>query len=266
MTQNTSDPTLMDARSFDTLLAIMAALRTPVTGCPWDLEQSFETIAPYTIEEAYEVADAISRGSKGDLKEELGDLLLQPVYHAQMAAEEGSFGMADVIEAVVTKMIRRHPHVFGDAAAKSALLAKGFWEDQKSKERSEKPMRTTDGVAINLPALMRAYKFQAKAAKVGFDWPHVDHVIDKIAEEVAEFKEAAPDKRKEEFGDLLFAIVNLGRHYGIDAEDALRGANMKFERRFQFIEDRLAERGKAPKQSDLAEMDALWDDAKKIGL
>jgi nucleoside triphosphate diphosphatase len=265
----TFDPTKIDSRSLQTLQAIMAALRTPVTGCPWDLEQNFETIAPYTIEEAYEVADAIASGSREHLKEELGDLLLQPVYHAQMAAEEGSFTLEDVIEGVVTKMIRRHPHVFGDESAKAAGVAKGFWEANKAKERQSQggaPKRTLDGVALALPGLTRAVKLQAKAAKVGFDWPHVDHVYEKLSEEIEELKDAPEDERAEELGDLLFVMANLARHYGIDPEAALRGANAKFERRFKYIEDELAKVYKTPAQSDLAEMDALWDKSKVAGL
>jgi nucleoside triphosphate diphosphatase len=261
----TSDPTTMDPRDIRTLLTIMNALRTPITGCPWDLEQSFETIAPYTIEEAYEVADAIARGDMANLKEELGDLLLQPVYHAQMAAEAGHFSFEDVVAGVVTKMIRRHPHVFGDEAARSAPLAKGFWENAKAKERDQ-TRRILDGIPLNLPGLTRALKLQAKAAKVGFDWPNVTHVYDKVAEELQELREAAPDDRAEELGDLLFVIANIARHYGVDPEAALRGANAKFERRFRYIEDRLAEAGKSPAQSSLEEMDALWDAAKSDGL
>lgn len=261
-----TNPADMDPRRLETLRAIMKALRTPVTGCPWDLEQSFESIAPYTIEEAYEVADAIARGSRAELCEELGDLLLQSVYHAQMAEEEGSFSFDDVIEAVCTKMIRRHPHVFGDEEARSAKLAKGFWEDMKSRERAGKP----DGgvlasVPQALPGLTRAVKLQSKAAKVGFDWPSVDDVYDKIAEEVAEFRAAPDDKKPEEYGDLLFAVANLARHLGIDPEAALRAANAKFERRFAHIEARLAETGRRPADSSLAEMDAFWDEAKSLG-
>jgi nucleoside triphosphate diphosphatase len=265
----TKDVTQMDPRSIDTLLAIMEALRTPVTGCPWDLEQTFETIAPYSIEEAYEVADAIQRADMKELRDELGDLLLQPVYHAQMAREVQAFDFADVIEGVVTKMIRRHPHVFGDENARAAGVSKGFWEANKSKERAAKgeaPKRTLDGIALALPALSRALKLQAKAARVGFDWPHVSHVYDKLAEELQELREAPEAERAEELGDLLFVMANLARHYGIDPEAALRGANAKFERRFAFIEDALARTGKSPAQSDLAEMDALWDAAKSAGL
>jgi MazG family protein len=256
----------MDPRRIETLLAIMQALRTPVTGCPWDLEQSFETIAPYTIEEAYEVADAIQTGDRKHLCEELGDLLLQPVYHAQMAAEEGAFTFDDVLEGVITKMIRRHPHVFGDEAARSAGVAKGFWEENKAKERAAKgeaPKRTLDGIPLALPGLTRALKLQAKAAKVGFDWPHVDFVFDKLAEEITELKGAPPEKRAEELGDMLFVMANLARHFGIDPEAALRGTNAKFERRFSFIEDQLEAIGKTPSQSNLVEMDNLWNKAKE---
>ena len=256
-------PADMDPRRIETLRAIMATLRNPVGGCPWDLEQNFNTIAPYTIEEAYEVADAIERGSKAELCDELGDLLLQPVYLAQLAAEEGSFTLDDVIEAVCTKMVRRHPHVFGDDKARSAKLALGFWEDAKAKERkSDKPKGVLDGVPIALPGLTRAVKLQSKAAKVGFDWPSVDNVYDKITEEIAEFRAAPPEHQAEEFGDILFALANVARHIGIDPEAALRGTNAKFERRFAHIEQELAQRGKQPKDSNLKEMDELWDDAK----
>jgi nucleoside triphosphate diphosphatase len=265
----TDNPADMDMRSIETLRAIMTALRTPVTGCPWDLEQDFASIAPYTIEEAYEVADAIANGDRRHLCEELGDLLLQPIYHSQMAAEEGSFTFDDVVEGVNRKMIRRHPHVFGDDTAKAAGVAKGFWEANKAKERQAKGdahMRTLDGVPLALPGLTRALKLQAKAAKVGFDWPHVDHVYDKLAEEIAELKNAPEGKRAEELGDLLFVLANLARHYGVDPEAALREANAKFERRFQFIEDELVANGKSPSQSNLEEMDALWDKSKTRGL
>jgi MazG family protein len=260
----TSNPAEMDPRRIETLRAIMQALRTPVTGCPWDLEQNFATIAPYTIEEAYEVADAIARGSRADLCEELGDLLLQVVYHARMAEEEKAFTFDDVVEAICRKMVRRHPHVFGDEKARSAKLAKGFWDEMKAGERNETQAGILDGVAAALPGLTRAVKLQAKAAKVGFDWPAVDSVYDKIAEEVAELRDAPQAKKAEEYGDLLFAMANVARHLGIDPEAALRLANGKFERRFRYIEERLAERGKTPAQSDLAEMDALWDEAKVL--
>lgn len=263
MTQSPAD---LDPRDIDTLLAIMKALRTPVTGCPWDLEQNFGTIAPYTIEEAYEVADAIAHGSRADLCEELGDLLLQVVYHAQMAAEEGSFDFADVVEAVNRKMVRRHPHVFGDEKARSAKLAKGFWEEIKARERKTDRKSALDGIPVALPGLTRALKLQAKAARVGFDWPSVENVYDKIAEEIEEFRAAPEAKREEEFGDLLFAMANVARHLGLDPEAALRGANAKFERRFGHIENVLAFRGKSAADSDLAEMDAIWDEAKAKGL
>ena len=204
--------------------------------------------------------------SRAELCEELGDLLLQSVYHAQMADEEGSFTFDDVVEAVNAKMIRRHPHVFGDEQARSAALAKGFWEDNKAKEKAGKPKQgVLDSVPVALPGLTRALKLQSKAAKVGFDWPSIDNVYDKIAEEVAEFRDAPDDKKAEEFGDILFAMANVARHLGIDPEAALRATNAKFERRFAHIEARLAERGKEPRDSDLDEMDALWNEAKNLG-
>jgi ATP diphosphatase len=261
-----TNPADLDPRQIETLITIMKALRTPDTGCPWDLEQNFSTIAPYTIEEAYEVADAIAHGSRADLCEELGDLLLQVVYHAQMAAEEGSFAFADVVEAVNRKMVRRHPHVFGDEKARSAKLAKGFWEEMKSHERKDERKSALDGVPVALPGLTRALKLQAKAARVGFDWPSVENVYDKIAEEIEEFRVAPEAKREEEFGDILFAMANVARHLSIDPEAALRGANAKFERRFTHIEEVLASRGKAASESDLAEMDAIWNEAKEKGL
>ena len=261
----TDDPTQMDPRNIATLRAIMAALRTPVTGCPWDLEQDFASIAPYTIEEAYEVADAIQRGNKADLCDELGDLLLQPIYHAQMAAEEGSFTFDDVIESVVTKMIRRHPHVFGDAKARAAGVANGFWEANKAKERQGQPKQgLLASVPIALPGLTRAVKLQAKAAKVGFDWPSVANVYDKITEEIAELRAAADAEKPGEFGDVLFALANVARHLGIDPEAALRATNEKFTSRFGYIEAELQKRGREPKDSDLAEMDTLWNQAKEF--
>ncbi len=261
----TVSPADMDPRRIETLRAIMAALRNPKGGCPWDLEQSFETIAPYAIEEAYEVADAITRGTRAELCDELGDLLLQPVYLAQLAAEEGSFTFDDVIEAVCTKMVRRHPHVFGDDKARSAKLALGFWEEAKAKERkSDQPKATLEGVPLALPGLTRALKLQSKAAKVGFDWPSVENVYDKITEEIAEFRAAPAERKAEEFGDILFAMANVARHLGIDPEAALRGTNAKFERRFGHVEAELSKRGKSPKDSNLQEMDALWDEAKTM--
>jgi MazG family protein len=265
-TSKTFDPASADYRSIDTLLAIMRALRAPQTGCPWDLEQSFETIAPYTIEEAYEVADAIERKDMAALAEELGDLLLQVVYHAQMASEEGGFSFTDVVEAICRKMVRRHPHVFGETRARSAGAAKGFWEGMKSREREEggkeEGKSALSGVPTALPALSRAIKLQAKAARVGFDWPSSHEVLSKIEEEVREMQFAPKPKQKEELGDVLFAIVNLARHLDLDAESALRKTNRKFERRFAYIENELRARGKSPVQSTLAEMDELWNRAK----
>ena len=252
----------MDPRKIETLRAIMKALRTPGTGCPWDLEQNFLTIAPYTIEEAYEVADAITRGDRADLCQELGDLLLQPVYHAQLAEEEGSFSFDDVIEAICRKLLRRHPHVFGDEEARSAKLAKGFWEEMKASEGTKKKSATLADIPTALPGLTRAIKLQDKAAKVGFDWPHIDQVYDKIEEELSELQTAADGQRFEEFGDLMFVMANLARHLGIDPEAALRAANAKFQRRFSYIEQQLQKAEKHPSQSNLAEMDALWDEAK----
>ncbi len=257
------DPTKMNPRAISTLRAVMQALRTPVTGCPWDLQQNFATIAPYTIEEAYEVADAIEKQDMASLCDELGDLLFQPIYHAQMAAEAGHFTFDDVIEAVVTKMIRRHPHVFGDAEARAAGVDKGFWEQNKAKERSSKPKASLLAeVPKALPGLTRAVKLQAKAAKVGFDWPSVNNVYDKITEEIEEFRQAPEEKKADEFGDILFALANVARHLGIDPEAALRGTNAKFERRFEFIEKELAKAGKTPADSNLVEMDNLWNKAK----
>jgi nucleoside triphosphate diphosphatase len=260
-----ADPAKMNPRSIETLKAVMAALRAPGSGCPWDLQQNFSTIAPYTIEEAYEVADAIEKNDMAALKDELGDLLFQPIYHAQMAAEAGAFNFDDVIEALVTKMIRRHPHVFGDEAARKAGVAKGFWEVNKAKERGGEPkLGVLASVPKALPGLTRALKLQAKAAKVGFDWPSVENVYDKITEEIAELR-AAPDANKaEEFGDVIFALANMARHLGIDLEAALRGTNAKFERRFAFIEAELAKQGREPKDSNLNEMDAIWNEAKSV--
>lgn len=250
------------------LLEIMRRLRDPQTGCPWDIEQDFATIAPYTIEEAYEVADAIEREAWDELKGELGDLLFQSVFHAQMAAERGLFTFDQVADTMSDKMVARHPHVFGDESRdKSAEQQTQDWEAIKAQERASKAQQgTLDGVAVGLPALLRAYKLQKRAARVGFDWPAIDNVIDKIAEEAAELKEArdtlTQTEVEEEFGDLLFVMANLGRHLGIEPEAALRAANAKFIKRFQGVEVKLAERGKRPEESDLAEMDALWDAVK----
>ncbi|KAB2882530.1 MAG: nucleoside triphosphate pyrophosphohydrolase [Albidovulum sp.] len=258
------------AGGIDRLVEIMARLRDPEAGCPWDLEQDFATIAPYTIEEAYEVADAIERRAWGELKGELGDLLFQAVYHAQMAAEAGHFAFADVVRAVSDKMVARHPHVFGDESRqKTAEDQTRDWERMKATERAGSPAKgTLDGVALGLPALTRAVKLQNRAARVGFDWPSTTEVVDKIAEEARELVEARDRLTEaevfEEFGDLLFVVANLARHLKIDPEAALRAANSKFTRRFSAIESGLALRGKRPEDSDLAEMDALWNAAKAI--
>ncbi len=250
------------------LLEIMRRLRDPKTGCPWDIEQDFASIAPYTIEEAYEVADAIERGDMADLEGELGDLLLQTVYHTAMGEEAGHFTFETVTRAIADKMVARHPHVFGNESRdKSAEQQTADWEAIKAAERAGKAERgTLDGVAIGLPALLRALKLQKRAARVGFDWPSTTEVLDKIVEEsreLVEAKETLPqDKVEEEYGDLLFVMANLGRHLGLDPEAALRAANAKFTRRFEAVEAKLAERGKTPSQSDLAEMDALWDQVK----
>jgi ATP diphosphatase len=252
----------------DRLRAIMAALRDPKRGCPWDIVQTFQTIAPYTIEEAYEVADAIDRGDMDDLRGELGDLLFQSVFHAQMAQDAGHFDLDDVARTMGDKMVARHPHVFGaENRNKSADQQSADWEAIKAAERAGRNEgRTLDGVAIGLPALLRALKLQKRAARVGFDWPDVGHVIDKIAEEAAEVVEAretlSHDALTEEVGDLLFVMANLARHLKIDPEDALRKANAKFQRRFEGVEDALAAIGKTPSDSDLAEMDALWNQVK----
>ncbi|WP_083101215.1 nucleoside triphosphate pyrophosphohydrolase [Pseudophaeobacter leonis] len=251
------------------LLEIMQALRDPEHGCPWDIEQDFSTIAPYTIEEAYEVADAIERHAWDELKGELGDLLFQSVFHAQMAAEAGHFTFQDVVTTMSNKMVSRHPHVFGDESRnKSSEQQTADWEAIKAAERADKQETgTLDGVAVGLPALLRAYKLQKRAARVGFDWPVVDEVIAKIAEESAELVEARNTltqvEVEEEFGDLMFVMANLGRHLGIEPEAALRQANAKFIRRFEGVEAKLGARGKRPQDSDLAEMDALWDEVKR---
>jgi ATP diphosphatase len=251
------------------LLEIMRRLRDPKTGCPWDIEQDFASIAPYTIEEAYEVADAIDRQAWGELEGELGDLLLQTVYHAQMGAEAGHFTFYSVVQAISDKMVARHPHVFGDESRdKSAAQQTADWERIKAAERADRAAEgVLDDVALGLPALTRAVKLQKRAARVGFDWPSTDEVIDKIAEEARELVEArdqlTQDEVAEEFGDLLFVIANLARHLKVDPEAALRGANAKFTRRFRSIEAALAARGMRPDDSDLAEMDALWDAAKR---
>ncbi len=265
------------SRDIVRLIEIMAALRTPGSGCPWDLEQDFGTIAPYTIEEAYEVADAIARGDLADLRDELGDLLLQVVFHARMAEEQGAFDFGGVVDAITTKMIRRHPHVFADAEGNTAAAVKGMWEEIKAKEKAEKqsgeaassagaPASALDGVPLALPALTRALKLQQKASRVGFDWNDPRAVLAKIREEAdeieAELDAADKSKAAAEVGDLLFAVVNLARHLNADPESILRATNDKFARRFQSIERALGVHGKRPEDATLAEMDALWDAAK----
>jgi len=261
---------LKPSRDIARLIEIMAALRTPGSGCPWDLEQNFRTIAPYTIEEAYEVADAIARGDLADLKDELGDLLLQVAYHARMAEEQGAFDFADVVEGITAKMIRRHPHVFADTDGHTAEAVKGLWERIKRQEKAERgeaaPTGALAGVPLALPALTRALKLQDKAGRVGFDWNDPRAVLAKIREEAdeieAELDGADQANTAAEVGDLLFAVVNLARHLGADPEGILRDTNRKFERRFASIERALAARGQTPKDASLAEMDDLWNEAK----
>ena len=265
------------SRDIAALIDIMRRLRTPVTGCPWDLEQTFETIAPYTVEEAYEVADAIARGDLDELRDELGDLLLQVVYHSRIAEEQQEFDFGDVVHAVTAKMIRRHPHVFGDEATRAAGVTKGFWDRIKAAEKAalgrDEPQKSLlDDVPLAFPALTRAIKLQNKAARVGFDWPSLTPVLSKLREELTELEAALAEhnaasagvdpKVVEEFGDLLFVVANVARHLEIDPETALRGANDKFTRRFRHIEQSLAAEGRTPEQSTLEEMDALWDEAK----
>ena len=255
------------------LLEIMAKLRDPANGCPWDLEQNFRTIAPYTVEEAYEVADAIEREDFQSLREELGDLLFQVVFYAQMGREEGRFDFDDIARDIAEKMIRRHPHVFGDADIKTAADQTRAWEEHKAAERSVGIAEPSalDGVPLALPALTRAEKLQKRAARVGFDWPEAVQVLDKIEEEIAELRAeigdgavAQPNPRVEdEVGDLLFALVNLARHLGCDPEQSLRGTNAKFERRFRSIEAALAKQGRGPADASLEEMEALWVEAKR---
>jgi ATP diphosphatase len=264
------------SREIERLIAIMAALRTPGTGCPWDLEQDFATIAPYTIEEAYEVADAIARGDLLDLKDELGDLLLQVVFHARMAEEAGAFDFGDVVESITSKLIRRHPHVFGEARDLSPDGVKALWGEIKRAEKEERRRERgvseepaagiLDGVPAGLPALARADKLTRKAATVGFDWPNAAQVIDKIEEEVREVREAleagSRGEIEDEIGDLLFAVANLARHARVDPESALRNANTKFERRFRAVETALAAGGRTPAEASLDDMEDLWVKAK----
>jgi nucleoside triphosphate diphosphatase len=256
----------MNERPIDRLLAIMARLRDPERGCPWDREQNFATIAPYTIEEAYEVADAIERGNMEALKDELGDLLLQVVFHARMAEEAAQFAFDDVVQAIADKMVRRHPHVFGDAEIASVAAQNAAWEAHKAAERSARGEAASvlDGVALGLPALLRAAKISRRAAQIGFDWPEADDVIDKIEEELDEIEDAIDDDRdraviEEEVGDLLFAAANLARKLDIEPETALRRATAKFERRFRHVEALATERGVGP---DLDALEDLWDEVK----
>jgi ATP diphosphatase len=270
------------SKDISRLIEIMAALRAPKTGCPWDVEQDFSTIAPYTIEEAYEVADAIARGDLDDLRDELGDLLLQVVYHARMAEEAGEFAFPEVVEAITTKMIRRHPHVFGDEKARSAGMAKGMWEKIKAQEKAEKRNARLergldpedngkgflDSVPVALPALTRALKLQEKAARVGFDWSEAGPILDKIEEEIGELREALAKgdtaSIKDEFGDTLFALVNLGRHLKVDSEAALSGTNEKFRSRFHHVERALEGSGSTLEKATLDEMEVLWQQAKGV--
>ena len=271
---------MQPSRDVSRLIEIMARLRDKEAGCPWDIEQNFSTIAPYTIEEAYEVADAIERGDMVDLEEELGDLLLQAVYHAQLAAEEGHFDFGDVVHGITRKMIRRHPHVFGDEEARSARSAKGKWEAIKAEEKRERAAKHAaagiaartgllDDVPAGMTALARAVKLQKRASTVGFDWNDPRAVLAKIREEIdeieAELDAAAPvDRLKDEIGDLLFAVANLARHLDVDPDGALRGTNEKVRRRFGYIERRLGEAGRKLEETSLDEMEALWQEAKGL--
>ncbi len=258
----------MATNDIEKLLQVMAALRDPQTGCPWDLEQNFSTIAPYTIEEAYEVADAIERGELRELRDELGDLLFQVVFHARLAEEQGLFGFADVVQAIVEKMVRRHPHVFADEEVADAEAQTRAWEAQKAKERETKGEVSSllDGVTLGLPSLSRAEKLQKRAARAGFDWPQIDPVFNKVHEEIDEFRAElqAGDAQAvmNELGDLLFACVNLARHAGVNPEQALAAANRKFERRFRYLEQRLQQSGHSVEQCDPDTLDQLWEEAK----
>lgn len=273
LVQSGSGPT--PSREIEALLAIMAALRDPVTGCSWDQEQSFATIAPYTIEEAYEVTDAIVRGDLDDLRDELGDLLLQVVFHARLAEEQGAFDFGGVVEAITAKLIRRHPHVFGTARDLTPEQVKAQWDEIKAGERSARAARrrgsdhvpsVLDGIPVGAPALVRADKLARKAASVGFVWAETDDVLAKVDEELGEVRGALASgvraEVEDEIGDLLFTVANLARHVGIDPEASLQAANRKFERRFRFVERALREDGRTPSGSNLEEMDRLWDAAK----
>lgn len=259
----------MPAQELERLLVIMRSLRDPDTGCPWDVKQDFKSIAPYTIEEAYEVADAIERGDYDDLQEELGDLLLQVIFHAQMADEENLFDFHAVAKTLGDKLVARHPHVFGSASATNEAEVKALWEAKKSQERSDKGHASIlDDIPQNMPALMRAQKLQKRVAKVGFDWPDTQPVIAKVYEELKEVEVEieANDraKQEEELGDLLFVATNLARHLGFKAEDCLRNANYKFERRFRGIEGVLEEQGKAMEDCSLQDLDGIWDQIKAL--
>lgn len=258
-----------EAQKIDALLKIMARLRSPDGGCPWDLEQDFRTIAPYTVEEAYEVADAIERGDMSDLKDELGDLLFQVVFHAQMAREGDLFDFGDVVEAISDKMVRRHPHVFAQAEARDAEEQTRAWEDQKAEERKRKGADSLlADVSAGLPGMTRAVKLQKRAARVGFDWPDASAVLDKVAEEATELRDAAAASDKahieEEFGDLLFVMANLARHLDVDPETALRSANQKFIRRFQYIERKFSDDGASLNDASLDQMEDVWNEAKAL--
>ncbi len=251
----------------DQLVEIMARLRDPKTGCPWDLEQDFASLTPYTIEEAYEVADAIARGNKSDLRDELGDLLFQSVFYSQLAKEEGSFCFDDVVRGVCDKMIRRHPHVFGDTQIADAAAQAKAWEAQKAKERADKGEKSAlSDVPVGLPATKRALKLQSRAARIGFDWPDLAPVFAKMHEEMAELQEAIANKNdkeiKSELGDILFVCINLARKLNVDPDQALNQTNQKFMDRFAYIEAQLQKQGKTPEQASLEEMDQLWDQAK----
>jgi len=257
-------------KEIEDLLEVMRRLRDPQSGCPWDREQTFRTIAPYTLEEAYEVADAIERDDMEGLKDELGDLLFQVVFHARMAEEAGRFGFADVARGLAEKMRRRHPHVFGDDRVEDAAAQTEAWEAHKAKEAEARGERrgVLDAIPVGLPSLVRAQKLGKRAARVGFDWPDTAGVMDKLEEESGELREAvdglpnAPERAEEELGDLLFTLANLARHLGADAEGALRRANLKFEQRFRYIEARLAEHGRGPAEASAEELERLWAEAK----